>query len=148
MNSRVLWRDIVDDLLAYSPNIAITHLMRTSSTADLIALCDRHRRTAQWLNHHSHDPTPVPEDCYTSFRLPPNLKDAHLLPGLSYMVGVFSDGSICIFSAEIGEVTWSWTGSPTSQLEHVQVNVCLSEQHGTMVMVVGDLACTYAYMIA
>jgi hypothetical protein len=140
MNCGVLWRGVVDDLLAYSPNATITQLVQI---ADLVGICDRHRRTVQWLGHHSNVLTPIPKNSYTSFRLPPDLKDAQLLPGLPFMVGVSSDSAIRLLSAETGEITWSWRDSDSSQLGHVQVNVCASEQHGTMIMVVGDLACAY-----
>jgi hypothetical protein len=61
-----------------------------------------------------------------------------LLPGLPFLVGVTSDSSVELISADNGSVVHTWDDPDPVDLMHVQLDICASDQHGSMVLILTD----------
>jgi hypothetical protein len=124
-------------MLAYSPNATVSQLSQTASVEKLRELCIRFCRTYCWLNNQ-----PATVDLATNqfetFHLPAFTKEARLLPGLPLLVGVTSGSSVDLISADTGAVVHTWDDPDAVDLMHVQLDICASDQHGPMVLILAD----------
>jgi hypothetical protein len=131
-----LWRAVVLDLLAISPNVSLSRVLNNEPARRLHQKALRFRDVDRVLSRN--DPRLVQSKDFTLARLA-QLDSLRIVPGIPFALYASSAASLHLISLLTGAEVHVWRPSDTITCTETEVQLCSSAKYGLVVLVMVEI---------